>query len=663
MSKLSFKRKSSERRRNRDKQVSVDCRLPSDAGMTSQRFDRESRELLALFARRRFDDAIEHGNRFIERWPDQAFGYKVTGVSCHELKRHAEARDRLLKALELKPEDGETLLNLGVVLFSLDELAPAKEILLRAQKLYPEDGNVYSRLGFIYFREGQYQIARHLLEKAIAFDPQRSEAHKTLGDTLMELGETDLAIFHLERSLELRPNFVLAMINLAILYDNNGSPHRAIELLEKVIELNPDNSAAISNLGTSLIRSGRFEEAMDFFRHVQSIDADHPEAFRQLAIGRQYGADDAMVRHMAERFEDERLPIADRVLIGFGLGTIFDRAARHKEAFSAYSRANTLHRSTLDYDIGREIATVTGIMETCDTGYFAGLGHIDVDVCQESPIFIIGSPRSGSTLVEQIISAHPDVAGAGEVPFMRQISDRLCNEALKPFPEPLLMFKSDTAAILGRDYMKKLRDRAGTEANRFTDKLLYNFLFIGLIQRILPRAKIIHVKRNPLDSCLSMYFLKFAIGQNYSYDLTELGQYYRLYQKLMNHWHEVLPGRIHEISYENLVADIEGTTRSLLDHCEIPFHPACLDFHKNKRQVITASNAQVREKLFTRSISRSDPYLPWLGPLIDALDCSPLPASSRTGSAPADPQSSPQAGGSNPPSRMEHHDQTRSPAG
>ncbi|MEZ5845214.1 MAG: sulfotransferase [Geminicoccaceae bacterium] len=615
MSKLSMKRKHRERRRK------AEAGIPSPASDPAERFERESRALLDLFNKRRFEEAIAEADRFIRRWPGHAFGYKLAGSACCELARFAEARSWLNRAIERNPADGETFGNLGVALFQLEDFDGAKEALLEALKTRADDASLHARLGYVYFRQKRYEIARHVLERSLALDPDRADTHKIMGDTLKPLKEPELAIAHLERALELRPGNWQAMMNLAVLYDDTDRTDLALTLYDEVFRIHPNARGLLANRGNSLLKKGRFNEALESFDRTLETDPLNAEAFRQLAIAGRIRPDDSITAAMAERFADDRVDIAERVLIGFGLGNIYGRAGEHERAFAAYDRANRLHRTTVSYDPGNDAASMERIAAICTRDYFAGTAHEGLE--DASPVFVIGMPRSGSTLVEQIISAHPDVAGAGEVLFMQKLVTALSRESLRPFPDTLTMFKEDTASILARRYLAMLHERVGTDSRWITDKLLYNFLYIGLIQRMFPRASIVHVRRNPLDACLSMYFLKFAVGQDYSYDLAELGGYYRLYEKLMAHWQQVLPGRILDVNYEDVVADIEGETRRMLDHCGIPFDPACLEFHKSRRDVSTASNAQVREKLYTRAISRSDPYRPWLGPLIGALEAPP----------------------------------------
>ena len=578
--------------------------------------------MLALFRARSFDEAIERGESFIARWPRHPFGHKLIGSALCELRRYEEAKMRLLGALELAPDDGEAWGNLGVALTFLDELDAAKEALLEAQKRAPEDAGLYCRLGFVYHKLGQPPLAAHCLRRSLEIDPDRADAHKILGDCLKELKQPERASAHLERALELAPKMAPAMVNLAVMIDEKGDVDRAISLFEQAIEIDPNAAGVHSNLGNTLTKAGRFEDARACFRRAQTIDPLEHEAFRQLALAKQYRPDDPIIARMLEATDDETLPLLKRVVLGFGLGAVHDQAGEHETAFRCYRKANELFRTTLSFDVHLEAARMQRLMRVCTKEFFADLDSSGAS--DASPVLVIGMPRCGSTLVEQIISAHPDVAGAGEVLFMQELIDSLPGRLGQPFPEVLPLIGADCAADLAQTYLGKLEARADEEASRITDKLLYNFLYLGLVLRIMPRAKIVHVSRNPLDSCLSMYFLKFATGQRYSYDLRELGQYYRLYQNLMAHWDQVLGDRIYNVRYEDVVTDMEGETRRLLDHCEIPFHPACLEFHKSKRAVATASTQQVRQKLYTRAVSRSKPYEPWLGPLMEALEAPPV---------------------------------------
>jgi len=310
-----------------------------------------------------------------------------------------------------------------------------------------------------------------------------------------------------------------------------------------------------------------------------------------------------------------------RLFLDFALSRLAEQGQRYDEAFRYLTAANRLARKQTHYDVARMEVFFKDTRTVFSREFFArrtGFGLLD-----RTPIFIVGMMRSGSSLVEQILASHPDVHGAGELTDLKQIIyyfDGALN--LQAYPDQVPDLGADQVAARAREYLRRLRDRGG-EALRVTDKMPGNFRYLGMIHLLFPRAKIIHCRRHPLDVCLSCYRLYFSGAHPYAYNLRELGHYYRLYEGLMQHWHNVMPGAIHDIQYESLVADQEAETRRLLDFCELPWHSGCLDFHKSERAVMTASLSQVREPIYHSSLQKWQAYEACLGPLIEALGGNP----------------------------------------
>jgi hypothetical protein len=303
----------------------------------------------------------------------------------------------------------------------------------------------------------------------------------------------------------------------------------------------------------------------------------------------------------------------DRLNLQFALGKAWMEAGDAARAFTHFERANGLQRSLLQFDIDRHLAVMDAMAASFDAdtmGRLAGAGHPS-----DRPIFIIGMPRSGTTLVEQVLASHPLVHGAGELPLMGQLADRL------PAPGDGLVeaLSPDALARLGAEYDSRLEALAPGAA-RVTDKLPGNFLFAGLIRLVLPDAWIIHCVRDPLDTCLSCYETRFTKGHHFAYDLRELGLHHRGYQRLMDHWRGVLPkGRFIEVRYEDVVADLKGQAQRLVAFCGLDWDEACLEFHQTPRQIWTASWNQARRPLYRSSVHRARAHADRLGPLIEAL--------------------------------------------
>ncbi|MEJ2452406.1 MAG: sulfotransferase [Gammaproteobacteria bacterium] len=302
--------------------------------------------------------------------------------------------------------------------------------------------------------------------------------------------------------------------------------------------------------------------------------------------------------------------------LAFALGKVYADLKLDAQSFEYYRQGNALKRATLDYSIGQDRELFAAIKQTVTSEFLqrhAGTGCDDA-----TPIFIIGMPRSGTTLTEQILASHSQVHGAGELNELKFLIERACESHTQEFPQGLLGLNKTELSAIASTYLERLHAYA-PGAPRITDKMPHNFLYLGLIHLLFPKAKIIHCLRNPMDNALSIYRALFARSHAYAYDLEELGQYYHLYQDLMAHWRELMPGGFYELRYEDLVSDQETQTRRLLDYCELPWEDACLEFYQTSRVVRTASLAQVRQPMHRNSVEAWRRFERQLQPFVQAL--------------------------------------------
>jgi len=388
--------------------------------------------------------------------------------------------------------------------------------------------------------------------------------------------------------------------------------------LRRAGDLLPVDAVAHNNLGETLLEPGRLDEAEASLRRALQIRPDYLKVRLSLASVRKVKADDEnLVALVAadEASRDSTLPGEDAVCLHFALGKSYDDIGDHEKAFPHFLEGNKLKRATLDYDPDETARRIDSIMRNFDMATMDRLrGGGDPS---HLPIFILGMPRSGTTLVEQIISSYPGVHGAGELSDLKAIVRR--NIAGTAFPDNLRLLDQAQLAAWGAEYVAGLQRRAPA-AQRITDKMPANFLAVGLIYLMLPNARIIHVKRNPVDTCLSCFTQLFKDGQEFTYDLAELGRYYVGYARLMEHWRKVLPAGVFlDVQYEDIVAGQEAQSRRIIEYCGLEWNDACLDFHQNKRAVRTASMTQVRQPIYQSSVERWRPYEKFLGPLFDAL--------------------------------------------
>ncbi len=440
-------------------------------------------------------------------------------------------------------------------------------------------------------QQGRPTEALDLYRRVLKAEPDNFPAHANRGNVLAGVGRTADAAEAYGRALDLEPSSVPVLCNLAVLKSETG----------------------------------KREEALAIYRRILALAPDDAEARHGLTLIKKFEPGDPDIAAMEELRGRPGLAEEKRMFLDFALAKALNDTGDHDRAFEAMASANRVKRTTMDFDIAAEEALVERIIGVfgeplLDGGRESGFGG-------ETPIFIVGMPRSGTTLVEQILASHTDVTGGGELNHFRDVVTgrgeagpglQGISSDGRGFPEGATGLAPGDFRRLGETYLALLRGQA-PEAPRITDKMPRNFFFAGLIRLALPGARIVHCTRNPVDTCLSCYQIHFPAGQEFTYDLTELGRYYRLYRRLMDHWRAVLGDRVFPIAYEDLVAAPETHMRALLDFAGLPWQDACLDFHKTERQIRTASAQQVRRPIYRTAVQRWKKYEKHLGPLLEAL--------------------------------------------
>jgi tetratricopeptide (TPR) repeat protein len=376
---------------------------------------------------------------------------------------------------------------------------------------------------------------------------------------------------------------------------------------------------ALNNLGNTLKYQGKMDEAIACFHQVLRIDPNYPEAYAALSHCQQISSDDT--QGMTEQLHRTDLPIKDQIPLQFALGAIYDKSGQYEAAFARTEQANQLHKAELErsshaFDYQTLIKRVDTLIENFPKDIFSS----ELRGSSSSlPVFIVGMPRSGTTLVEQIIASHPQVFGAGELEDMEQLTKRLSKECRNiPYPDCMAQINKATLGKLAAWYLDNLKRRS-PDALRITDKMPDNIFHLGLITLLFPNAHIIVCQRDPRDICLSCFFQKFTHSHNYSTDLADCGRRYLQTMRLLDHWKKVLPKPVLEIHYEKLVNDLEGETRRLLEFLVLEWSPQCLEFHNTHRDVKTASHWQVRQPLYTSSVGRWRHYEKHLQSMLDVL--------------------------------------------
>ena len=469
-------------------------------------------------------------------------------------------------------------------------------------------------------RAGRLTEAVAHYERILGLKPDFAQVHNNRGLALAELDRLEEAAAAYRRALDLRPGDPQTLCNLGVVLARLDRSDQAEASFRRAIAADPGFAGAWNNLGLTLKEQGRLLEAARVLEHAIRLSPREPSYYDNLAAVRPFTARDLYLTALEGMAgADGSMPPAKRMHLHFALAKAHEQIGRRDSAFRHLLAANALKRSQVAYD---EAATLDQINRT--RALFSRDFIRDrrgAGATSPLPVFIVGMPRSGTTLIEQILASHPQVFGGGELGLFEQsfnaVGSRL--PQAPAFPEIAPAMLADDFRALGTAYHQKLRERA-PEAARITDKMPGNFLFAGLIHLALPNATIIHAVRDPVDTCVSCFAEHFTHGQVQTYDLSELGRYYRHYQELMAHWHEVLPpGSIMDVHYEDLVADLEGTARRIVSHCGLAFDPRCLEFHRNDRTVRTASATQVRKPIYRTSVGRGRRFEKFLGPLLAGL--------------------------------------------
>ncbi len=484
--------------------------------------------------------------------------------------------------------------------------------------------------------------AEPLLRALLRRDPFNVAAIRMLAELAGRIGRYKDAETLLRRALELSPGFTPARANLAIVLHRLNRPVEAIAELDIVMAEDGDDIGHANLKAAALGRVGGFEEAIRLYESVLARADGQPKVWMSYGhmlktVGRQEDGiaayrraitlaptlgevwwslanlktvrfDDADIAAMEAALASDALADEDRFHLDFALGKALEDRGEAADAFAHYAAGNALRRTRVTYDADETSAFVDRSIATFDAAFFATRTGTGCDA--RDPIFILGMPRAGSTLVEQILASHSAVEGTSELPDMPGIA-----RAISGYPEGLAEVSAEQLNAMGESYLRSTRVQRRTERPRFIDKLPNNWAHVPLIHTILPHAVIIDARRDPLGCCFSNFKQHFARGQAFSYDLEDMGRYYRDYVRLMAHVDTVLPGRVHRVIYERMVHDTEAEVRALLAACGLPFEAACLDFHKTERAVRTASSEQVRQPIFQGGMEAHRPFVPWLDPL------------------------------------------------
>ena len=573
---------------------------------------------IAYYDNKEFDKALVCQKRALGINPQLVSAINNMGSIARENKDKEAAIVYYRQVLSIAPQHLESINNLGAVLTELERPEEAIEVLISAINLNPNYAEAHCNIATSFLALEQLDKAEVGFKKAIELKPDYPEAYQGLAKVYQEKKELPQALEAAEKALSIAPENASAHSTVGSIYTESGYPDKAEIAYAKALELDPESISAYLGKGHLLMEQGNMTEAESSFSHALSLDDDNLGARLSLVQVKKVAADDVNFQQLITQAEGLDTMLETKALpLHFALGKSYDDTKQYDLAFKHYLAGCSLKRKRVHYnpdDNDKAIANIKSFFSKQTIDALRGEG-----CSSETPIFVLGMPRSGTTLTEQIIASHPDVHGAGELPDLLQLANHPNDWETAGYPDVLRGFSHAQLKTLGEKYVVGLQERA-PDAKHITDKMPANFNALGLIHLILPNAKIVHVKRSPVDTCLSGFSRLFNKSQFQSYDLAEMGRYYCNYHDLMAHWKKVLPkGSFYEIQYEDLVANTESEAKALIDYCGLEWNELCLDFHKTERNIRTASIAQVRQPIYKTSLERWRSYEDHLGPLFDAL--------------------------------------------
>jgi tetratricopeptide (TPR) repeat protein len=516
---------------------------------------------------------------------------------------------------------------LGLAYRDNEDLPRALECFEHAVGLAPKNADYRLNFGFTLHKYTLDDLAAQQLYEAVKLRPESLDAIVLLAEVLQGQHRFDEAKECYDRTIAIKANEPELYERLGFVYLDMGDTAHALENFNIALRYNEERPGGLLGVGRCHMEYGHSAEATATFEKVLARHPDNHAAYFYLAASRKFKNDDSLIpqlKLLAEKTGDNLGAIA----LNFALGKIHDDLKQWDAAFGYYSKGNRLRNAEYQYDPQAEEERFAQLIQTFSQEFLAEHRHLGCD--SEMPVFIVGMPRSGTTLTEQIISSHPQVIGAGEVEFWGRAPTAVpyLLKTQTAYPACISEMQTVHARQFADSYTALLRKIAGPGADpaRITDKMPHNFVQLGLIALLFPKARIVHCMRDAMDNCLSIYFQNFGGEHDYAYDLANLGHHHRQYERLMQHWHSVLPGRIFEIRYEDTIADPEYWSRKLIAHVGLEWDDACLAPHKLERTVKTASHWQVRQPIYKTSVQRWKNYEQHLGPLKEALGYVETPA-------------------------------------
>jgi tetratricopeptide (TPR) repeat protein len=575
-----------------------------------------SKKLKVLLQQGKLDTAfnqLQRQNRKIsdeERWLS-------LGDVCHENGFHSAYFQCCIACLKINPQNAYAYYGAGNACFKTGDIKKALQFTQQAVMHGRNDPKILSAAGILLQKSGRHDGAIQYFLHSLKHDPNNAMVHSLAGRSHQLTGNAEQAVLHYKKSLELNPRLEKSLMWLSAHYQTVGDFDNSLHFINEALKVSPKSPSLLSIYANLLTMLGKKSEAYKIVRGLIDDDKHIPFTLNVYSILYQnHGDTSELVKLLENEIKRTSISDADKRMLGYALGKVYDSLGKYESAFRYYKLANNLNSSK--YHIEAHVAHVQEIVDVYNQEYTSALPQYSES--NDSPIFIIGMPRSGTTLVEQILSRHPKVHATGELTFIVDIVRNLCGKLATNNINLSIIRQLNVEDFKNRaeEYMCRVTELLGS-ADRFTDKLPTNYMYLGLISQMFPKAKIIHCNRDPRDTCLSIYFQDLGSFHAYSNDLCDTAYVYSEYVRLMNHWRNVLNIPILDIYYEDIVSDIKGNVERILDFCDLDWEDECLLFYKSERLVATSSFDQVKQPIYNQSAGRWRNYKQHLGDIEQIL--------------------------------------------
>lgn len=606
--------------------------------------------------RRRAGDgagAVDTARRAVEAGPHLAVTHANLGIALYEAGDLDGAEAAQIAALDIDPAQPRAINNLGSIARDRRDLPTAIEHYRRAQRMAPADDEIVSNLGTVLVENDRADEALRLLEPyvrvrpavpaeihavigrahlrredldnaeralrtAITVDPKHVSAHVSLSQVIQQKNHVDKALAIAAMAVKIDPQSAIAHHQAGVCLGELGESDRAKQAFERALELEPDLHRALLSLGYQAMEMGDADTARSIFERAIAAQPDDFGGHLALVRLAKVGADDPAMAALEAAAEDlDGMATPRAIALHYALAKGYEDQKRFDEAWPHYARGAELKRTTIEHHAEQFEDKVDHIIEVMNADMIARLRQ--GAITSDRAIFVLGMPRSGTTLTETILASHPDVHGAGELHDLQRLLPLDNGDPEARYPHVVTRLTPDAFGAKAQAYVDGLARRSD-DSPRVTDKMPANFIYLGLIHALMPNARIVHTVRDPMDTCVSCFTRLFDRAQLHSYDQVEMARYYNAYRRLMDHWRSVLPGdAFMDIEYETLVSDFEPQARRLVDWCGLDWNEACLTPHETKRSVRTASVTQVRQPIYTTSVAKWRAYEAHLGPMLETL--------------------------------------------